>query len=89
MFRKKKRNLVTLNNLSERFGGLSLSIANNPMGRRTEKNLEAVLTRVPDLHSLNFSRILSLGSGSLLACISSLDRQVLLMTARIWMYTLH
>jgi hypothetical protein len=73
MFREKD-NLITLHNWIERYCGISVNIANNPMGRRAEEILEAVLTRVPDLLSLNYSRIMSLGSGSLLAFISSLDR---------------
>jgi len=73
MFREKDH-LITLHNWIERCCGISVNIANNPMGRRTEEILEAVLTRVPDLLSLNYSRIVSLGSGSLLAFISSLDR---------------
>ncbi|KAI9286681.1 hypothetical protein BC943DRAFT_228414 [Umbelopsis sp. AD052] len=60
-------------NLSKRCCGLSVSIANNLVGRRSEEYLEAVLTRVPDLQSLNYSRIVSLGAGSLLACLSSLN----------------
>lgn len=73
MFRKKD-NLTTLHNWIERCCGISVNIANNPAGRRTEEILEAVLTRVPDLLSLNYSRIPSLGSGSLLAFTSSLNR---------------
>ncbi|KAI8578401.1 hypothetical protein K450DRAFT_247731 [Umbelopsis ramanniana AG] len=65
-------------NLSKRCCGLSVSIANNPMGRRTEKNLEAVLICVPDLQSLDCSRIASLGLGSLLTCLSSLKSLQLL-----------
>ncbi|CAO3666534.1 unnamed protein product [Umbelopsis ramanniana] len=62
-----------VDNLSKRCCGISVNIANNPTSRRTEEILEAELTRVPDLFSLNYSRMISLGSSALLAFISSLN----------------
>lgn len=73
----------------DRCCGISVNIANNPMGRHAEEILEAVLTRVPDLLSLNCSHMKSPGSHSLLAFIPSLNRHVIVVLDCNMAYTSH